>query len=94
MVIEKDKARMFLLDFDMLQYVPLIMYLNSLLFTILKLFSFVNSRPFCHTKDVKNNRSSGLKILVCNVIEREFNWETVQMKLLQRRQITNDVHAL
>ena len=28
-----------------------------------ELFGFVNSRHFCHTEDVQNNRSSGLNIL-------------------------------
>ena len=41
---------------------PLIVYLDSLLF-MSELFGFVNSRHFCHTEDVKNNRSSGLNIL-------------------------------
>ena len=51
-----------MLDFDIFQYVSLIVYLDSLLF-MSELFGFVNSRHFCYTEDVKNNRSSGLNIL-------------------------------
>ena len=61
--LKVGKLEIFLLDFDKFQYVPLIVYLDSLLF-MLELFVFVNSRHFCHNEDVQYNRSSGLKILV------------------------------